>query len=190
MFIVEVKIDNVMEECPFVKDWIEVLNTNIKKSNFPVSKIESYYDYGFFVPASKNTPEHYLSNLQKMITLKYDERLQMELAKVRVSLTIKLGHTILTQRLPKGFVPKTVEEIVAEVTKVRMGLECDEHGNEEIRETIPPLSPDIIVEFIDNTPREEPELEIDDILDKISNSGYESLTRDEKNFLDRKSKDI
>lgn len=190
MFIVEVRIDSVLEECPFVKHWIDVLNTYIKNSNFPVSKIESYYDYGFFVPASKNTQEHYLINLQKNMNLNYDERLKVELSKVRVTLTIRLGHTMLTQRLPKGFVPKTIEEIVAEVTKVRMGIECDEHGNEEIRATIPPLSPDIIVEFIDNTPREEPELEIDDILDKISKSGFESLSKDEKEFLDRKSKDI
>jgi hypothetical protein len=190
MYIIEVGIENVLKECPFAKDWIDVINKNIKKSNFPVSKIESYYDYGFFVPASKNTQENYLINLQKSMNMMFDERLTLELSKVRVTLTLKMGNTMITQRLPKGFIPDTVKEIITEITKIRMSMECDDHGNEEIRGSIPELNPNIVVEFLDNPPREESELEIDDILDKISNSGYDSLTKEEKEFLDKKSKDI
>lgn len=190
MYIIEVGIDNVLKECPFAKEWIDILNKEVKKSNFPISKIESYYDYGYFVPASKNTPENYILSLQKNMTLLFEERLEVELSKVRVTLTLKLGYTILTHRLPKGFIPETIKEIIAEITKVRMSLECDEHGDEEIRNSIPPLSPNIVVEFFDNTPKEVPELEIDDILDKISTSGYDSLSKEEKEFLDKKSKDI
>lgn len=190
MYIIEIGIDTVLLECPFAKDWIDIITKQIKNSDFPISKIESYYDYGFFVPASKNNPENWIINLQKNMTLNFEERLKNELGKVRVTLTLKMGHTVLTQRLPKGFIPETIKDIIAEITKVRMGLECDQHGNEEIRGTIPPLSPDIVVEFFDEQPKEEPEFEIDDILDKITKSGFESLTKDEKEFLDRKSKDI
>jgi hypothetical protein len=190
MYILEIKIEEVLKECPFVKDWIDVVNKYIKKSNFPTSKIQSYYDYGFFVPASKNTPEYYNLNLTKSLTMKYEERLKAELEKVRVTVTIKMGSTILTHKLPKKFIPSTVSDIIAEVTKVRMGLECDEHGKEEIRKSIPPLSPDIVIDLIDNTPKEESDFEMDDILDKIHNTGYDSLTKEEKEFLDRKSKDL
>lgn len=190
MYAVEVNIENVIADCPFVKDWIDVLNTYIKGSNFPMSKIEAYYDYGYFVPTRKNTPEENLMAQIHNQTLRYEDRLKVELAKVRVSVTIKMGQTILTHRLQKGFIPKTIQEIISEITKVRMGLECDEHGNEDIRKSIPPLSPDIVVHFIDYMPKEEPEMEIDDILDKISKSGFDSLTEEEKEFLDKKSKDI
>jgi hypothetical protein len=190
MYAVEVNIENVIEECSFVKDWIDVLNTYIKGSIFPISKIEAFYEYGYFVPAKNNTPENFLMSQVHNQTLKYDERLKIELAKVRVSVTIKMGQTILTHRLKKGVIPKTIEDIIAEITKVRMGLECDQHGDESIRESIPPLSPDIVVHFVDWAPKEEPELEIDDILDKISKSGFDSLTEEEKEFLDKKSKDI
>ena len=190
MYAVEVNIENVIADCPFVKDWIDVLNTYIKGSNFPMSKIEAYYDYGYFVPTRKNTPEENLIAQIHNQTLRYEDRLKVELAKVRVSVTIKMGQTILTHRLQKGFIPKTIQEIISEITKVRMGLECDEHGNEDIRKSIPPLSPDIVVHFIDYMPKEEPEMEIDDILDKISKSGFDSLTEEEKEFLDKKSKDI
>jgi hypothetical protein len=190
MYIVDIGIDNVLEECPFVKEWIDAVNTYIKGSEFPVSKIESYYDYGYFVPASKNTPENYLINMQKNLTLMYEDRLKAELGKVRVTLNIKMGHTSLSHKLPKGFIPKSIQDIIAEITKFRMRMEFDQHGDESIRDSIPEANPNIIVEFIDENIREEAELDVDDILDKISKSGFDSLTRDEREFLDKKSKDF
>jgi hypothetical protein len=190
MYIVDIGIDNVIEECPFVKEWIEVLNTYVKKSEFPMSKVESYYDYGYFVPASKNTPENYLINLQKSQSMMYEERLSTELGKVRVTVNIKMGHTSLSHKLPKGFIPKSIQDIIAEITKIKMRLEFDEHGDEAIKDSIPEPNPNIIVEFIDENVGEEPELDVDDILDKIGKSGFDSLSKEEKEFLDKKSKDI
>jgi hypothetical protein len=190
MFIVDIGIDNVIEECPFVKEWIDAVNTYVKGSEFPVSKIEAYYDYGFFVPASKNTPENYLISVQKNLTMMYEDRLKTELSKVRVTLNIKMGHTTLSHKLPKGFIPKSVQDIIAEITKIKMQMEFEQHGDEAIRDSIPEPNPNIIVEFVDENIREEPELDVDDILDKISNSGVDSLTKEEKEFLDKKSKDF
>lgn len=191
MYIVDIGIESVLEECPFVKEWIEALNTYVKGSEFPVSKIESYYDYGFFVPASKNTPENYLIGMQRNLTLMYEDRLKAELGKVRVTLNIKMGHTSLSHRLAKGFVPKSVQDIIAEITKFRMRMEFEQHGDEAIRDSIPESNPNIIVEFIEEGGfSEEPELDVDDILDKISKSGVDSLTREEREFLDKKSKDF
>jgi hypothetical protein len=189
MYIVDITIDTVLEECPFVRDWISALNTFVKGSDFPVSKIEAYYEYGFFVPASKNNPEQWAISQQKGLAMAYDDRLASELSKVRVTLGMKLGHTALSHRLNKGFIPASIRDIIAEITKIRMRMEYDHHGDKAIFDSIPPANPNIIVEFIDESPAEEPELDVDDILDKISNSGVESLTKEEKEFLDKKSKD-
>jgi hypothetical protein len=101
-----------------------------------------------------------------------------------------MGHTSLSHKLPKGFIPKSIQDIIAEITKIKMRLEFDEHGDEAIRDSIPEPNPNIIVEFIDENVGEEPELDVDDILDKIGKSGFDSLSKEEKEFLDKKSKDI
>lgn len=190
MYLVDIAIDILLDECPFVKEWVDAVNTYIKGSEFPVSKIEAYYDYGYFVPASKNTPENYLINMQKSLALMYEDRLAAELGKVRVTVNLRMGHTTLSHKLPKGFIPKSVRDIVAEITKVRMRMEFDQHGDVAIRDSIPAPNPDIVVEMIMDDVSEEAELDVDDLLDKISKSGVESLTREEKEFLDKKSRDI
>ena len=132
------------------------------------------------------------------MTMLYPERLELELSKVRVNISIKLDNFIITDRLPKGTIPQKVKDIVAEVTKVKMMVESEFSYNKTVLESIPALDKTIVDIEIVKGPEDLPiefvsevqTFTIDSILDKISKKGYESLSKEEKEFLDNKSKNM
>jgi hypothetical protein len=178
----------------------------LNEGEFEKDKVEFYYSYGFFVPKSKNNNDEYLKSLESTLTMLYPERFIFELSKVRVNLSMKLDNFILTDRLPKGSIPTRIKDIVAEVTKVKMMVESEFSYNKEVLESIPALDKTVVdIEIVKNgestfltttkkgTEENFPttgEFTIDTILDKISKKGYESLTKEEKEFLDNKSKNM
>jgi hypothetical protein len=96
--------------------------------------------------------------------------------------------------MPKGIIPKGVNDIVAELTKVKMLIESEWSEDDEIKNSIPEIdksviSFEIIRDYVKSDP-ENLEFNVDDILDKIANSGMDSLSDEEKDFLDRKSKEM
>lgn len=184
MFLVRANIEDVLNECSVVKDWIDVIKSDIiKNKSFEDSNIRFYYSYGFFV--TKSAPSVKLD-------MPFPERLQFELSKVRIGATIEMGNFIMTNRLPRGFIPPIISDIVTEITKVKMMIESELFYNKELFDSIPPLNENtsfkIIRELIGEQVDEE--FDMDEILDKISKHGIESLTRNEKDFLDKKSKDV
>lgn len=198
MFVLDVDRKEVVNEFPIVKDWIKKMK-KIKLNEGDINKeeIEFYYSYGFFVPKSKNNEEDYIKSIESNITLLYPERLNFELSKVRVNITMKLNNFIITDRLPKGKIPSKILDIVSEVTKVKMMVESEFSYNKEVLESIPALDKSIVdIEIIKNDVNIETtniitnDFTIDTILDKISKGGFESLTEEEKDFLDKKSKNM
>lgn len=197
MFGIDVERKEVTKEFPIVKDWLKKLKKlKFGEGEFDKDEVEFYYSYGFFVPKSKNNEEEYLKSIESTLTMLYPERLTFELSKVRVNISMKLDNFIITDRLPKGSVPVRIHEIVAEVTKVKMMVESEFSYNKEVLESIPALDKTIVdIEIIKNPETQEIESEsqsftIDTILDKISKRGYESLSKEEKEFLDNKSKNM
>lgn len=197
MFGIDVERKEVTKEFPIVKDWLKKLKKlKFGDGEFDKDEVEFYYSYGFFVPKSKNNEEEYLKSIESTLTMLYPERLTFELSKVRVNISMKLDNFIITDRLPKGSVPVRIHEIVAEVTKVKMMVESEFSYNKEVLESIPALDKTIVdIEIIKNPETQEIESEsqsftIDTILDKISKRGYESLSKEEKEFLDNKSKNM
>lgn len=199
MFVIDAKRKEVAKEFPIVKDWIKkIKKIKITKTEFDKNDIEFYYSYGFFVPKSKNKEEEYLKSLDQTMTMLYPERLELELSKVRVNISIKLDNFIITDRLPKGTIPQKVKDIVAEVTKVKMMVESEFSYNKTVLESIPALDKTIVDIEIVKGPEDLPiefvseaqTFTIDSILDKISKKGYESLSKEEKEFLDNKSKNM
>ena len=85
---------------------------------------------------------------------------------------------------------KLINDIVTEITKIKMTLESQMHNNDDIKNSIPPLNEDISVQFITDAEVVDVQFDIDEILDKISTTGIESLTTGEKDFLDKRSRDI
>jgi hypothetical protein len=125
----------------------------------------------------------------------YDERLKHELSKVRVNVTLKIDDLMLTNRLPKGTIPKIIETMVTEITKYKMKIEYDFHEDKSIYNSIPPIDESILsVEIIKqeaNVDKIEQEyFDLDDILDKIQQTGIDSLSESERKFLDKKSKEM
>ena len=115
--------------------------------------------------------------------------------KVRVNLTMKIGHFVISDRLPKGIVPESISRIVTEVTKVKMMIESDHYQNEEVKKSIPEIDRtfvdiDIVRDVVTNDYKEDKNFDIDSILDKISQKGLDSLSNEEKDFLDNKSKGL
>jgi len=195
MIIIDIELEDLIKEIPIVGNWINSLQTHILNGDTS-TKIESQCAYGFFVPKSMNSIEAYQSMMERMIKMKYPERLDLELSKVRVDVSIKIGNMIFTNRLPKGQVPSYLYKIVSEITKVKMMVEAEIFGNQDIDvyNSIPPLDSDIHIEIIrpalSQEYQSEIDFDIDDILDKISQGGMDSLTDEERSFLDKKSKGI
>ena len=197
MFVIDAERKEVTKEFPIVKDWIKkIKKIKITESKFEKDDIEFFYSYGFFVPKSKNKEEEYVKSLESAIAMLYPERLELELSKVRVNISMKLDNFIITDRLPKGTIPQRVKDIVAEVTKVKMMLESEFSYNKKVLESIPALDKTVVdIEVIKGSDektvvQESNSFTIDTILDKISNKGYDSLSKEEKEFLDNKSKNM
>lgn len=183
----------VLSDFPVVNQWVANIKDYLKK-DINEDKIEFFYTFGFFLPKVKDKEDLYLKMYEDSSKLKYEDRLKFELSKVRVSLTIKSGNFMMADRLPKGIVPEIIKDIVAEITKVKMIIESEYNEDKEITNSIPELNKDIvsfdlIKDYINNDVDSE-DLDIDSILDKISSDGFDSLSDEEKEFLDKKSKGI
>lgn len=196
MFTINVEKDELVSQFPEVKKWVKKIQkmSFSKKSEVNDSEIEFYCSYGYFVPKSFNG-DKYAEIAEATSKMLFDERLNFELGKVRVNLTMKIGHFVISDRLPKGVVPESVVRIVTEITKVKMMVESEYYQNEEVKNSIPEIDKtfvdiEIVKDVVTNDYKENKNFDIDSILDKISENGLDSLSDEEKNFLDNKSKGL
>jgi hypothetical protein len=191
MYIIDTKIEKVCEEFTQVKKWIKIIHKKILNTKLDDSKIDVYYSYGFFVTKSKSDSE-IISN-EELFKLKYKKRLKIELSKVRVDVTIKVGNFVMTNRLEKGLIPEDIKNIVTELTKVRMMVEGEYHKDKKVIDSIPEVDRSIVQYKIikgDEDVDMEPMFDMDLILDKILKDGIQSLSPEEKDFLDKSSKHL
>jgi len=202
MFVIDVERKEVTKEFPIIKDWLKKMKKiKLNEGEFDKDKVEFYYSYGFFVSKSKNNDDEYLKAMQANLKMLYPQRLQYELSKVRVNISMKLDNFIITDRLPKGSVPIKIQDIVAEVTKVKMMVESEFSYDKDVLESIPALDKTVVdIEIVKNgestflttgsNNTTTNDFSIDTILDKISKKGFESLSKEEREFLDNKSKNM
>ena len=203
MFVIDVERKEVTKEFPIIKDWLKKMKKiKLNEGEFDKDKVEFYYSYGFFVSKSKNNDDEYLKAMQENLKMLYPQRLQYELSKVRVNISMKLDNFIITDRLPKGSVPIKIQDIVAEVTKVKMMVESEFSYDKDVLESIPALDKTVVdIEIVkngestflttgSNNATTTNDFSIDTILDKISKKGFESLSKEEREFLDNKSKNM
>lgn len=179
------------------KDWIELAKDKFLGKNIDEENIKFLYSYGFFLPKISNIDdknEFYQNMYEKTNMMKFDERLEFELSKVRVNLTMLIGKNfVLSNRMPKETIPVLIKQIVTEVTKVKMLIEYEYHNNDSVKESIPEIDTSIVkFEIISEIIKDDNKmnLDVDLILDKISAKGFDSLSDEEREFLDKKSKDI
>ena len=195
MFVIDVDRKEISEEFPTMKAWMKKINKlKLGEEEFDKKEAEFYYTYGFFVGKSKNTPEALQEAAEATSKMLFEERLAHELAKIRVYITMKAEEFMITDKLPKGTIPEKVKKVVAEVTKVKMSIESEYYQNQEVKDSIPELDKSIVNVEVTRKSKDEDEepvrFDIDSILEKIGKHGYESLSEDEKTFLDKKSREL
>jgi hypothetical protein len=188
MYLINTNLEEVSKEFDFVDSWIETICESILHKEKEKCKITIFYDYGYFVPKGKGYD-------LKQYEMLFDDRLSYEMSKVRVNITVKIDNFMMINRLKKGLIPNIIKSMVTEITKYKMQIECDFHENKEVRDSIPAydesiLSVEIIKNEIDTDKIEEDYFDIDDVLDKIANKGIDSLTDGEREYLDKKSKEM
>ena len=196
MFVIDVTKEEVLKDFPEIKSWMRRLKSlRLKDSDLDKSKIEFYYSYGFFIPKVENKMEYYQTILEKTSKMLYEERLVHEMSKVRVNLTLEIDNFIISDRMPNGVIPEVIRSIVEEVTKVKMMIESEYYKYKDVIDSIPPVDTEyldikIIRDVVNKDYSNDINFDVDSILDKISKKGFESLTDEEKKFLDEKSKDM
>lgn len=192
MFLIPITAEEV-KEIPKVKEWIQNMNLiSFDQSKVDIDDIEFHCSFGYFVPKSHNTEDKFIDIFETMSNMPFEERFNYELSKVRVNILLKWKKFSISDRLPKGVIPTSVFNLVKELTKVKMTLEFESHGKEEIKKTIPEIDTSLVnIETFNQVASSEiqKDFNIDDILDKISQNGIGSLSEEEKEFLDNKSKE-
>ncbi len=195
MFTIDIKKEE-LNQFTEVQDWIKnSKNARFSQKEVDDSKIELYCSFGFFVPKSHNTLDKFEEINEMTSKMMYEERLNYEMSKIRVNITMKIGNFVISDRLPKGIVPESVFKVVSEITKVKMMVECEFYENEEVKKSIPDIDKNfvdiqIVRDFVNTDYKNQKDFDVDSILDKIGKEGLDSLSDEEKQFLDNKSKDL
>lgn len=161
-------------------NWLDLIKNGLGKE-IKEEKIELFYSFGYFLPKVEDKEKLFQENFSKSVDMSFEERLEWELSKVRIFLTVKIGNFSMTDRMPKKYIPSPIFDLIKELTNVKIKIE----------KGIMNLDPDKILDmnfdefdimkFLEQA--EENELDVDTILDKISANGIESLTEEELKFL-------
>jgi hypothetical protein len=202
----QVEFKTVLQDYPEIVE--EFLN-NLRNSNSPyketdIDDIRWYYTWDF--EYNENDEDLETSRFE----MKYEDRFNYELNKVRINVTMKAGQFKRRDRVSSTVLPSQVIKIVDEVVKIMMTEEQKFFANDEVVNSIPPLdsslySDDMSVyssysssvrsleesifdDDYDVDYEEDIDYDLDTILDKISEHGIDSLTKGEKDFLDNQSK--
>jgi hypothetical protein len=188
MFVLPTTMETIKVEFPEINNWLKVIQENFIGKKIDDSKVNVFYTYGFFVPRSKKLDD-YPSHLE----LSFKERLEFELSKLRIDVNLICGKFAIKNRI--DFPVKSVVDLVTELTKIRMTIETEYTGDQNVKSSIPPFSRDIKIKIIRGGEEvrfteEKEDFDLNTILDKISNTGMDSLTTEEKEFLNNISREI
>lgn len=188
------------QEVPASKKWTKSLKSlRSFKEGFDKKETQYYYSCTFNVPKDQDELKEYLEDAEFAVTLPYEERLNYEMSRATVCAYVRNRSFYIGDRIQDNHFPQKVRSIFAEMVKVKMIVEFEVYGNEEIRATVPNLDEDridmaVIQKEIDSLKSQiaddETELSLDDILDKINVYGMGSITEKELEFLNQQSKRI
>jgi len=179
----------------------ELRNSKSKSSDKKEEKIQWILSWGVFRTKAKNQIEQEKKDkeYEEKLHLTYEERCEADLPKLRITVTMKAGYRIVSDRSLDETIPDFIEDMFFEVMKVTMlqeqmivndpvvleSLEEFKHLLDDILEEMAEEGENI--DIIRNVKKETP-LSMDDILDKISESGMQSLTAKELKFLEKMSR--
>ncbi len=194
---VNVKKKDMYSEFPLSKKWTKAIKKlSIDSEKYDKGKVEFFYACNFNVPNNPEELNEYLKDAEFATTLPYTERLSFELSRLNIHVYVKhMGFTI-GDKIKQNEIPERVVKVVEEIVKVKMLVECELHGIEEIRMTIPPIDTTKVdmnhinreIQALKEQVTDDSELDIDTILDKINKYGISSITEREIDFLNKQSR--
>jgi len=192
MNLYPISFQEALQEIGPLEEWIKVIETVFLKKEIDFNKVKVIYHWGFFHEkvGDKDKGEFYNKLYTSYEYMEYEDRLQEELSKVRTNIVIEYKKFILSNRLEET--PEDIKIIVGELTKIKMLAEGKEHGNQDTINSIPEIDKTIIgyeeITFDDEVEEVPAPRDIDEILDKIFESGIESLTDEERYYLKNQGK--
>ena len=220
MISIKTNYEQVLKDYPEV---VEEFLTNLKESNsvsrnIELEKIKWFYTWAKYNKKPKTEEERALNNisLQNRMGMTYNQRLPLELEKVKVNVTMEAGQFVRGDRVRNDSpISELVAMYEAELLKVQMLNEQKEFNDAHILNSIPEPNKEILDQLVppevkamqdklreamENGRMQEEggganmtrnnhqhEYHVDDLLDKISDEGYESLSEEEKAFLANQS---
>lgn len=111
---------------------IDILrNSNSKYKNTPIEKIGWTYSFTYFRKKGENTPEYY----EALYKMPYEQRLEVELKKCRVNLSLSAGYFYISDRVSS--ISESVKETVKQITMQKMINEQEYIGDENVLNSIP-----------------------------------------------------
>ena len=110
MFTILATKEEVFHDYPQVTEWIEIAE-KLTGKDINVDKVEFLYSYGFFHPKVEDKEKYYTELFEKCSKMEYNQRVEFELSKVRVELTLKVGQFVLSNRI-KDFLPQIISIVV------------------------------------------------------------------------------
>lgn len=180
------------------KKWTKSLKSlRSNREGYDKKKTEYYYSCQFKVPTDQAQLKEYIESAEFAITLPYEERLNYEMSRSTVCAYVRNKNFVIGDKIQDNHFPTKIRSIFAEMIKVKMMVEYEVYGNEDIRSTIPSLDENKIdMSVIQNEietlksqiDNEEAELNLDTILDKINTYGMGSITEKELEYLNKQSK--
>ncbi len=145
------------------QELINVLrNSNSKYKDTPIEKLHWAYSFSYFRKKSENTPEYY----ETLFKLPFEERLEVELKRVRVSLALSAGYFYLSDRVIN--VSDSVKETVRLITTQKMVNEQQMIGDENVLNSIP---------FVKNEEKPQPTSLQDQLKQAIDTEDYMEAAR-------------
>ncbi len=190
--------------------------SNSISKNIELEKIKWFYTWGKFSKKAKSEQAKTLKSItiQNRMAMTYDQRLPHELAIVKVNITMEAGNFLRGDRVSNDSVlSELIIRYENELLKLQMMAEQKEFNEQHILNSIPEPNKEILDELIPPEVKamrdkmnekisngEQPpnattnqnaaraaSYDLDDLLDKISDEGIESLSQEEKDFLKKQS---
>lgn len=113
------------------QEFLNILkNSSSKYKNTPFEKINWFYSFFYF----KNKGEFNIDYFENLYHMKFDERLEEEIKKVKVNLSMSAGNFYLTDRV--NYVSDVIKEIVKFITIRKMVTEQYHINDQEVMDSI------------------------------------------------------
>lgn len=208
MITIKTTYEQVSTDYPeVVQEFLDNLrNSTSKSKDMDIKKIKWFYSWGTFNKKAKSDTDKILrgEDYKKRLAMTYDERWENESEKIKVEITMEAGAFVRGDRCKESELPTFITRYAKELLKGQMTAEQEamEVKNQNVIDSIGEIDRSIIEEifppkltemmnqmqsqFGDNKAQRKREItyDVDDILDKISDSGFESLSDEEKKFLE------